>query len=291
MQLLTECCREATNCRHLCHCWATKDVHIGCGSQSPGFVRSLLRRAISTQSLPLRGMCGGNRQKAIRRGKVLQAAGGSAAAGWCSLANIGKGNGRQGTRRMGASAFDYCKFPSRHVTEGSSRAPRVCQTMRAPGDGRAHNADRAPVPRTLKTVKPDWDQEVVCAFAHPISAKGEGLGLACSRARDGAMVKVVGMTRLQWRGAALALGLCVGHDGPDALGRGPVAVAIHVQDGTFDLGVREAGLAMRRAAGKASPNADQSGTLGNDAGRVGPARSGAVVHAGSRVEVVGYADI
>jgi hypothetical protein len=185
--------------------------------------------------------------KAIRRGKVLQAAGGLAAAGWCSLANIGKGNGRQGTRRMDARAFENCKFPSRHVTEGLLRTPhparaisRVPQTMGGSEDGSARDADGPAVshtiPRTLENVKYDWDQGVVYAFVHPISAAGEGVGLQCSRAREGAIVKDAGMTRLQVRGPMRAFaGVCMGHAGPEAAVRGPIRVAIDVQEGTFDL--------------------------------------------------------
>jgi hypothetical protein len=278
-------------------------------------VQSLARRAVSTQFLPLRGTCG-QWQKAIRRGKVLQAAGGSAVAGWCSLANIGKGNGRQGTRRMDARAFDTCKLASRHVTEAFSRAPhraraicRVPQTMCALRDGSARNADcvacpRTTVPPTLKNVKFDWDQEVVYPFAHPISATGEVVGLQCSRAREGAVVKVAGMTQLQLRGRAHVFDgeacravesrafsgitapipegwLCGGTRG---FGMGHVGPA-------FDLHVSEAEFAMRRTAWKAPPNPHQTSTFGNDADRVGPARTGAVAHGGSRAEVVGYAHI
>src|SRR5262249_42374415 len=56
--------------------------------------------------------------------------------------------------------------------------------------------------QTLEIVKCDTDQEVVCRVAHPISATGEVVGLQGSRAREGAIVKVAGMTRLQFCGPA-----------------------------------------------------------------------------------------
>ena len=55
--------------------------------------------------------------------------------------------------------------------------------------------------------------------------------------------------------------------------------------------VGEAGLGMRRNAGKAPANSNQSGTLRKYADQVGPVRTGAVWHAGSKAEVVGHADI
>jgi hypothetical protein len=184
---------------------------------------------------------------------------------------------------MGARAFDNCKLPSRHVTEAPSHAPhrahaisRVPQTMCALGDGSAGKADWlaipcTAVPSTLENVKFDWDQEVVCHFADPISASGEVVGRQRSRARDGAIVKVVAMTRLE------------------APAEGPIALAIDAHESTFDLHASEADLAMRRMASRARPNSDQSGTVGNDADRVGPAGTGA--HGDGRAEVVGYADI
>jgi dihydroxyacid dehydratase/phosphogluconate dehydratase len=222
---------------------------------------------------------------------------------------------------MDARAFDNCKLPSRHVTEAPSHAPhrahaisRVPQTMCALGHGSAGNADWLAMPRravtsTPENVKFDWDQEVVCAFADPISAMGDVVGWQCSRARQGAIVEVAAMTRLQLRGPAHGFDveechsdgwswgstrhLCVGEVGRaapmEAPVEGAIALAIDAHQSTFDLHASEADFALRRMAGKAPPNPEQSGTLANYADRVG--HMGPVARGGSRAEVVGYADI
>ena len=68
-------------------------------------------------------------------------------------------------------------------------------------------------------------------------------------------------------------------------------IVIDAEKGTLDLEVSEAELAKRRKAWKAPPNPYQSGVLRKYADQVGPARKGAVTHAGGRSEVVCYADI
>ena len=257
------------------------------------------------------------------------------------LANIGKGKGRQGKRRMDARAFDKSKLPSRRVTEGSSRAPRrshdarhVYDIGRALSDGGDLNAPWLPVSdttaaQTLEIVKCDTDQEVVCRVAHPISATGEVVGLQGSR---GAIVKVAGMTRLQFCGPARVFdceedclravesrgqraggklaritdgrfcegtrGVSIGRVGPEAAVGGPSAgigggdmIASDAEKGVLDWKVAQARLAIGRNARQAPANPYQSGTLRICADQVGPARRGAVAHAGSRAEVVGYADI
>src|SRR5438477_5053804 len=93
-------------------------------------------------------------------------------------------------------------------------------------------------------------------------------------------------------------GFCIGHVGPEAAAGGPIAliangdmISIDAEKGTLDLEVSEAELAKRRKAWKAPANAYQSGVLRKYADQVGPARKGAVTHAGGRAEVVCYADI
>ncbi len=236
---------------------------------------------------------------------------------------------------MGARAFDKSKLPSRRGTVGPSRAPRrwhdakhVCPIRRALSDCGDLSAPWLPVSaptvgQTLEIVKSDTDQEVVCGVAHPISATGEGVGLQGSGARDGAIVKVAGMTRLQFCGPARVFdceedcfravesrgqgaggklaritggrfgepmrGVSMGRVGPEAAVGGPSA---GIGDGDMiDLEVAQARLAMRRNARKAPANPYPSGTLRKCADQVGPARMGAVAHAGSRAEVVDDADI
>jgi dihydroxy-acid dehydratase len=93
-------------------------------------------------------------------------------------------------------------------------------------------------------------------------------------------------------------GFCIGHVGPEAAVGGPIAlvqngdiISIDAEEGRLDLEVDEAELAKRRAAWKAPANAYQSGVLRKYADQVGPARKGAVTHAGGKAEVICYADI
>jgi len=93
-------------------------------------------------------------------------------------------------------------------------------------------------------------------------------------------------------------GFCIGHVGPEAAAGGPIAlvqngdmISIDAAKGRLDLEVSEAELAKRRKAWQAPPNPYQSGVLRKYADQVGPARKGAVTHAGGKAEVICYADI
>src|SRR3977135_3156475 len=93
-------------------------------------------------------------------------------------------------------------------------------------------------------------------------------------------------------------GFCIGHVGPEAAVGGPIAllrdgdmISIDAEKGTLDLELSEAELAKRRKAWKAPANPYQSGVLRKYADQVGPARKGAVTHAGGRAEIACYADI
>jgi dihydroxyacid dehydratase/phosphogluconate dehydratase len=160
----------------------------------------------------------------------------------------------------------------------------------AVGDGGDRNRAWLPVSdttpaRTLENVKSNRDQEVVDPVADPISATGSVVGLQGSRAPEGVIGEVVGMTRLQFRN------------------RESDVIASDAEQGTRDLQLMEAGFGMRRNASMANPeaypqacpeaypqaNSYESGTLRNWADQVGAVR--AVAHASSRAEVVGYADI
>jgi dihydroxy-acid dehydratase len=93
-------------------------------------------------------------------------------------------------------------------------------------------------------------------------------------------------------------GFCIGHVGPEAAVGGPIAliqdgdtITIDADKGTLDLDVPEAVLAARRKAWTAPKNAYQTGAIRKYADQVGPARTGAVTHAGGKAEVSCYADI
>ena len=245
----------------------------------------------------------------------------------------------------------------------------VPQIMRALLDGGHLHEDCLTVTgktikQNLENVKFNGNQKVVYPVSNPISPTGGVVGLQGSLAPDGAIVKVAGMTKLQFRGPArvfnceedafaaverrdykdgdvliiryegakggpgmremlsttaalygqgagdkVALitdgrfsgatrGFCIGHVGPEAAVGGPIAllvdgdmISIDAAKGTLDLEVSEAELEKRRKAWKAPPNGYQSGVLRKYADQVGPARKGAVTHAGGRAEVVCYADI
>jgi dihydroxy-acid dehydratase len=93
-------------------------------------------------------------------------------------------------------------------------------------------------------------------------------------------------------------GLCIGHVGPEAAVGGPIGlikdgdiISIDAEKGTLDLEVPAEELERRRAAWKPPANMYQSGALRKFADQVGPARYGAVTHAGGKAEVHCYADI
>jgi dihydroxy-acid dehydratase len=79
--------------------------------------------------------------------------------------------------------------------------------------------------------------------------------------------------------------------GPIALVRDGDLIAIDAVAGRLDLEVSEEELARRRTSWIAPASPYQSGVLRKYADQVGPARKGAVTHAGGRAEVVCYADI
>ncbi len=105
---------------------------------------------------------------------------------------------------------------------------------------------------------------------------GRGMGEAVALITDG---RFSGATR----------GFCIGHVGPEAAVGGPIAL---IRDGdTIAIDADNAELDSRRKNWRAPANAYQSGVLRKYADQVGPARQGAVTHAGGKAEVVCYADI
>jgi dihydroxy-acid dehydratase len=218
--------------------------------------------------------------------------------------------------------------------------------------------------QNLESVKFNADQKVVRPVSNPLSKTGGVVGLKGSLAPEGAIVKVAGMKKLQFRGpvrvfdceedafaaveaknykegevlviryegpkggpgmremlsttAALygqgmgdkvalitdgrfsggTRGFCIGHVGPEAAVGGPIGllkngdiVSIDAEKGTLDVELDAAELAARAKVWRAPPNPYQSGALRKYANQVGPARNGAVTHAGGKAEVVCYADI
>ena len=114
---------------------------------------------------------------------------------------------------------------------------------------------------------------------------GRGMGEKVALITDG---RFSGATR----------GFCIGHVGPEAAVGGPIAlvkdgdiISIDADAGTLELEVDESELAVRRQSWTAPANDYQSGVLRKYADQVGPARMGAVTHAGGKAEVVCYADI
>ena len=216
----------------------------------------------------------------------------------------------------------------------------------------------------LEAVKFNAEQKVVYPVSNPITQTGGVVGLRGSLAPEGAIVKVAGMKKLQFRGPArcfdceedafravesrqykegeviviryegpkggpgmremlsttaalygqgvgdqMALitdgrfsgatrGFCIGHVGPEAAVGGPIGLVkdgdiinIDAETGTLDLEVDAHELERRRQDWSLPENPYQSGALRKYAEQVGPARYGAVTHAGGKAEVICYADI
>ena len=113
---------------------------------------------------------------------------------------------------------------------------------------------------------------------------------------QGAGDKVALITDGRFSGATR--GFCIGHVGPEAAVGGPIGllqdgdiITIDAEKGTLDVEIDAAELERRKKVWKAPDNIYQSGVLRKYADQVGPARFGAVTHAGGKAEVVCYADI
>lgn len=111
---------------------------------------------------------------------------------------------------------------------------------------------------------------------------GQGMGSKVALITDG---RFSGGTR----------GFCVGHVSPEAAVGGMIAllkdgdqITIDAINGTINVDLSDAEIAIRKAAWKARENDYQSGVLWKYAQTVGSARFGAVTHLGAKKEKISY---
>jgi dihydroxy-acid dehydratase len=139
---------------------------------------------------------------------------------------------------------------------------------------------------------------IVIRYEGPKGGPGmrEMLSTTAALYGQGAGDKVALITDGRFSGATR--GFCVGHVGPEAAVGGPIGliedgdiITLDAIKGTIELEVEPAVLEQRRAKWTVPANMYQSGALRKFADQVGPARYGAVTHAGGKAEVHCYADI
>lgn len=139
---------------------------------------------------------------------------------------------------------------------------------------------------------------IVIRYEGPRGGPGmrEMLSTTAALYGQGAGDKVALITDGRFSGATR--GFCIGHVGPEAAVGGPIGllrdgdmIAIDAEKGTLDVEVDAAELERRKKDWKAPDNPYRSGVLRKYAEQVGPARNGAVTHAGGKAEVICYADI
>ncbi len=139
---------------------------------------------------------------------------------------------------------------------------------------------------------------IVIRYEGPKGGPGmrEMLSTTAALYGQGAGDKVALITDGRFSGATR--GFCIGHVGPEAAVGGPIGllqdgdiITIDAEKGTLDVEIDAAELERRKKVWKAPDNIYQSGVLRKYADQVGPARFGAVTHAGGKAEVVCYADI
>ena len=195
---------------------------------------------------------------------------------------------------MTAEPIDKSKPPSHHITVGSARTPHrsygdavsltVEQFMNAVVGGGLLREDCLAVSGTINKTdchefKFDTNQRVVYSISNPISAMGGVVGLKGSLAPEGAIVKVAGMSKVQFKGFARCIGreddafaavdagvnkdgqmLVIRCEGPEAAVGAPRAlvqdggiIAIDADVGALDLEVGAKDLGKRRKAWQARP--------------------------------------
>ncbi|HMN37549.1 MAG TPA: dihydroxy-acid dehydratase [Hyphomicrobium sp.] len=139
---------------------------------------------------------------------------------------------------------------------------------------------------------------IVIRYEGPKGGPGmrEMLSTTAALYGQGAGDKVALITDGRFSGATR--GFCIGHVGPEAAAGGPIAlikdgdiIVLDAVTGRIDLEVGAAELEKRRKEWTAPESTYRSGALAKFAEQVGPARYGAVTHAGGKAEVLCYADI
>ncbi|HRY07840.1 MAG TPA: dihydroxy-acid dehydratase, partial [Hyphomicrobiaceae bacterium] len=139
---------------------------------------------------------------------------------------------------------------------------------------------------------------IVIRYEGPKGGPGmrEMLSTTAALYGQGAGDKVALITDGRFSGATR--GFCIGHVGPEAAMGGPIGllkdgdiISIDAEKGTLDVEIDASELERRKKDWKAPNNPYQSGVLRKYADQVGPARFGAVTHAGGKAEVICYADI
>ena len=181
---------------------------------------------------------------------------------------------------------------------GRDRQGRRPEEAAVPRPGaRASTARRTPSRAVEARQYKDGDV-IVIRYEGPKGGPGmrEMLSTTAALYGQGAGEKVALITDGRFSGGTR--GFCIGHVGPEAAVGGPIGllkdgdiISIDADKGTLDVEVDAAELAARAKTWKAPPNPYQSGALRKYADQVGPARNGAVTHAGGKAEVVCYADI
>src|SRR5262245_19637752 len=170
-------------------------------------------------------------------------------------------------------------------------------TLKFSGPARCFDGEEACFEAVKNRTYRDGDVLVI-RYEGPRGGPGmrEMLATTAALYGQGAGGKVALITDGRFSGATR--GFCIGHVGPEAAVGGPIAlvengdiIAIDAEKGTLDLEVPKSELAKRRRAWEAPANPYQSGALRKYADQVGPARKGAVTHAGGKAEVICYADI
>lgn len=133
----------------------------------------------------------------------------------------------------------------------------------------------------LKSVKLNVNRVVDCAFNAPIYRVGGVAGLKGSFAPKGAIVKVAGMTKLQFSGSAQRFSALAAVE----------VIRINAVVAALDIGLSKAERKTCRTALITLPNKYQTGVLRTCSDQVGPVPKGAVTDAGGKAKVVCYADI
>jgi dihydroxy-acid dehydratase len=152
--------------------------------------------------------------------------------------------------------------------------------------------------RAVESRQYEEGEVIVIRYEGPKGGPGmrEMLSTTAALYGQGAGDKMALITDGRFSGATR--GFCIGHVGPEAAVGGPIGlikdgdiISIDAEAGTLDLEVDAEELERRRQDWSLPDNPYKSGALRKYAEQVGPARHGAVTHAGGKAEVICYADI